>query len=46
MDKIAELIEMDHLISAKVIQIVNSAYFNIRTASIRKALVYLGINNI
>lgn len=46
MDKIAELIEMDHSISAKVIQIVNSAYFNIRTASIRKALVYLGINNI
>ncbi len=44
--KIAELIELDHSISAKVIQIVNSAYFNIKTASISKALIYLGINNI
>lgn len=46
MEEIAELIELDHSISAKVIQIVNSAYFNIKTASIKKALVYLGINNI
>jgi HD-like signal output (HDOD) protein len=37
MEEIAELIELDHSISAKVIQIVNSAYFNIKTASIKKA---------
>lgn len=46
MDELSDLIEMDHSISARIIQIVNSAYFNIRTASIRKALVYLGANNI
>ena len=46
MDKIAALIELDHSISAKVIQVVNSAYFNVKTASIQKALVYLGTNNI
>ncbi len=46
MEDISNLIEMDHSISARVIQIVNSAYFNIKTASIRKALVYLGVTNI
>lgn len=46
MEELAVLIEKDHSISAKVIQVVNSAYFNIRTASIQKALVYLGFNNI
>ena len=34
MEEISELIEMDHSISARVIQIVNSAYFNIRTGFI------------
>ena len=46
MDELACLIETDHSISAKVIQVVNSAYFNIKTASIQKALIYLGFNNL
>lgn len=46
MDNISELLEMDHSMSARIIHVVNSAYFNIRTASIRKALVYLGSANI
>ena len=46
MEKIAQLIEADQSVSAKVIQIANSAFYNVRSASISKALVYLGTENI
>ena len=41
---IAAEIEKDHTVSAKVLQIVNSAYYGIKTGSVQKALTFIGIN--
>lgn len=43
---IAAEIEKDQTISAKVLQIVNSAYYGIRTGSVKKALSYIGTNDL
>ncbi len=39
-------LERDPAISAKVLHVANSAYFGVRTASIRKAITFLGLANI
>lgn len=45
-DIIAELIERDSAITAKILRIANSAFYGINTADIKKAITYLGMNNI
>lgn len=45
-DIIAELIERDSAIAAKILRIANSAFYGINTADIKKAITYLGMNNI
>lgn len=45
-DIIAELIERDSAIVAKILRIANSAFYGINTADIKKAITYLGMNNI
>lgn len=43
---IAKLIEFDQSIASKVLHIANSAYFGIRTGSVRQAVSYLGLTNV
>ena len=40
---IACLIEQDPAVAAKILQMVNSAFFGIKTGSVRQAIVYLGL---
>ena len=42
--EIAELIEEDPAISAKILQLINSAFYNKKIGSVKQAVVYLGIN--
>lgn len=44
--KIVKEIEKDPAISAKILQVANSAFYNLKTASIKNAIVYLGLVNI
>ncbi|WP_312814649.1 HDOD domain-containing protein [Sedimentibacter sp.] len=46
MQEIEELIEEDPSIAAKILQIVNSAFYGIRTGSVRTAITYLGLINV
>jgi HD-like signal output (HDOD) protein len=45
---IADIVEQDPAMSVKVLQLVNSAYFGLaqKTESIRKAVTYLGVENL
>ena len=43
---IAEEIEKDFAVSTKLLQVVNSAYYGVKTGSILQASLYLGIQNI
>ena len=45
-EDIAKAIESDPAISAKILRIANSAYYGVRTASIKQAFMYLGFKNI
>lgn len=45
-NKIAKAIEEDQSIVIKVLHIANSAFYGIKTASIRTAINYLGLSNI
>ncbi|HYE67533.1 MAG TPA: response regulator [Anaerovoracaceae bacterium] len=42
---ISEEIEKDFAISTKLLQIANSAYYGLRTGSVKHATVYLGLQN-
>ncbi len=44
--EIAEEIGKDFAISSKLLQIVNSAFFGVKTGSIQQVAVYLGLQNI
>jgi HD-like signal output (HDOD) protein len=44
--KISEEIEKDFAISTKILQVVNSAYYGLKTGSILQACIYLGLQNI
>lgn len=46
MQEIEELIEEDPSIAAKILQIANSAFYGIRTGSVRTAITYLGLINV
>lgn len=45
-DEITKIIENDQAISIDILHIVNSAFYGIRTASIKTALMHLGLGNI
>lgn len=46
MEEIAKTIEEDQAIAAKVLHIANSAFYGVKTASIKQAITYLGSDNV
>lgn len=46
MSQIARLIELDQSIATKILQVANSAYYGVKTGSIKQAVTYLGLLNI
>lgn len=45
-DKISEIIETDQAISIELLHIVNSAFYGVKTGSIKNAVINLGLSNI
>ncbi|MEA2109576.1 MAG: response regulator [Pseudomonadota bacterium] len=45
-DKIVAVVEKDPAITAKVLQVANSAYFRSSTASLKRAAVFIGLMNL
>jgi len=43
---IADEIEKDYAISSKLLQIANSAYYGLKTGSVKHATIYLGLQNL
>ncbi len=46
MKEIAEIIESDPSITAKILEVANSAFYGVKTGSIRQAITYLGLMNV
>lgn len=46
LDEIAQLVEHDQTIAAKLLQVANSVYYNMSTGSVRQAIVYMGLTNL
>lgn len=46
MNQIAQVIERDPSIAAKILEIINSAFYGIKTGSIKQAIKYIGLTNI
>lgn len=46
MKDISQLIEKDPSIASRVLRLANSAFYGVRTGSVHKAVVYLGLANI
>ncbi|MFP4417998.1 MAG: HDOD domain-containing protein [Chitinivibrionales bacterium] len=46
MNQIAQFIESEPEYAANVLRTVNSAFYGIRTGSVKKAIVYLGLNTV
>lgn len=44
--EITKIVEKDQSIAARVLQVANSAFYGVETASIQKAIIYLGLANI
>lgn len=45
-DEISKVIEADQAICSRVLRISNSAFYGIKTSSIKQAITYIGLNNI
>lgn len=45
-DKITAAIEADQSIASRILRIANSAFYSVKTASIKQAIIYLGYSNI
>ncbi|ADQ06393.1 putative signal transduction protein [Caldicellulosiruptor hydrothermalis 108] len=45
-NKVVKIIEQDPAIASKILQIANSAFYNLKTASVKQAVVYLGLVNV
>lgn len=45
-DHITEKIEEDQAIVSKILQVSNSAFYGVRTGSVKSAILYLGLSNI
>lgn len=46
MEEIANAIEKDPSIAAKVLEVANSVFYGVKTGSIRQAIMYLGLVNV
>ncbi len=46
MNEIAKVIESDQSITAKILQVANSALYGLNTGSVRQAITYLGLTNV
>ena len=46
LDEIAQLVEHDQTIAAKLLQVANSVYYNMSTGSVRQAIIYMGLTNL
>lgn len=44
--KIASAIERDHSIATKILHIINSAFYEVKTGNVKHAIAYLGLSNI
>jgi len=44
--KIASAIERDHSVATKVLHIINSAFYEVKTGSVKHAIAFLGLSNI
>ncbi|WP_378956014.1 HDOD domain-containing protein [Pelosinus sp. sgz500959] len=44
--KIASAIEKDHSIATKILHIINSAFYEVKTGSVKHAITYLGLSTI
>jgi len=44
--KIASAIERDHSVATKILHIINSAFYEVKTGSVKHAIAYLGLSNI
>lgn len=45
-EEISHVIEVDQSVSSKVLRISNSAFYGIKTSSIKQAITYIGLNNV
>lgn len=45
-ENIAETLESDPSISANILKLANSAFYNAKTGSIKQAMMYIGLNNV
>lgn len=45
LDEIARVVEHDQAVTAKLLQVANSVYYNMSTGSVRQAIVYMGLTN-
>lgn len=45
-DLIASIIERDQSISSKILQVANSAYYGVRTGSLKQAIMRIGLQNV
>lgn len=45
-EEISKIIEADQAICSRVLRISNSAFYGIKTSSIKQAITYIGLNNI
>lgn len=46
MDIITKKIEEDQAISSRILRIANSAFYNVKTGSVKDAIMYLGLSNL
>lgn len=44
--KIVQVIETDSSIATKLLHIINSSYYGVRTGSIKRAVAYIGLDNV
>lgn len=46
MDEISRLIEMDQSVALEILKIANSAFYGVKTGSVKQAISFLGLTNI
>ncbi len=46
LEEISHVIEHDQTVSAKLLQVANSVYYNMSTGSVRQAIVFMGLTNL
>jgi len=44
--QIARAIERDHSVATKILHIINSAFYEVKTGSVKHAIAYLGLSNV